>query len=66
MGPRLRGDDGQLVARMSEAICGAPDFADAHPGYELSTVMVKLPYSDTGVPMKSRLPSSSPQWRRMS
>jgi hypothetical protein len=20
---------------MSEAICGAPDFADAHPGYEL-------------------------------
>jgi hypothetical protein len=20
---------------MGEAICGAPDFADAHPGYEL-------------------------------
>jgi len=22
------------VARMSEATCGAPDFAGAHPGYE--------------------------------
>ena len=24
----------QRVARMSEAICGTPDFAGAHPGYE--------------------------------